>query len=328
MEHQSVEFDHAGYTPDHAVTSALTAEDGGATFDLTQPHPAEGSVVLYKTQPTIDELQHAAKQLLPKPTSTDFTATLSKNVGNSLKPTSKRGRKVSATQAAVWAGNVRRLAREIARSGKATARAAGKKASATGGKRANATRARKQIGGREDPLYDLAGMHVHQQAPAIGVEIVPKTTSDESYFAPAHCAVFREKVGDNKYCYVHLSTPSSDVISTAMHLIGFTTADGVESTRGKVFKELQHISIVNTGLVTLLCPPQRAQDFRFGDTDYIDCTTSEALRRKPEVKVATFTYESRKNGNPDSKAKKNIRVGRFIETCGPRGGIRVKLDIR
>ena len=328
MEHQAVEFDHAGYTPDDAVASALTAEDGGATFDLTQPHPAEGNVVLYKTQPTIDELQHAAKQLLPKPTSSEFTATLTKNVGTLLKPTSKRGRKVSATQAAVWAGNVRRLAREIARSGKATARAAGKKTSATGGKRANATRARKQVGGREDPLYDLAGMHVHQQAPAIGVEIVPKDQTPEAYFAPAHCAVFRERDGKNDYCYVHLPTSGSgsDVITTNMQLIGFTTADGVESSRGKVFKELQHISIVNTGLVTLLCPPQRAQDFRYGDEVYIDCMTSVALRRKPDVKVATFTYESKRNGDPRS-SKNNILVGRFIETCGPRGGIRVKLDI-
>jgi hypothetical protein len=139
--------------------------------------------------------------------------------------------------------------------------------------------------------------------------------------------VFRERNGKNDYCYVHLSTASGDVISNKMHLIGFTTADGVESSRGKVFKELQHISIVNAGLVTLLCPPQRAQDFRFGDKVYLDCMTSVALRRKPDVKVATFTYESKRDGSTLSSAKDNILVGRFIETCGPRGGIRVKLDI-
>ena len=333
MDHTAVEFGEEGYTADHAVASALTADDGSANFDMAQKHPAEGSVVVYDKQPTIDDLQHVAKQLLPKPTSHEFSTTVSNVVGTSLKPVVKKGRKSSATQAAVWAGNVRRLAREIARSGKATARVAGKRTAATGGKRALATRAKKQIGGREDPLYDIAGMHVNQQAPTIGVEIVPKNPgkdNPEAYFAPAYCAVFREtdegKTERQKdYCYVHLPG-GDDPVSPAMKLIGFTTADGVESSRGKVFKQLQHTSIVNTGLVTLLCPPQRAQDFRFGDMVYIDPMVSVPLRRKREVRVATFTYEMKRNGDP--RGRYNKLVGRFIEPCGPRGGIRVKLDIR
>jgi hypothetical protein len=320
MEHPAVEFAHPGYTKDEAIAAALTAEDGDASFDTSQPHPADGSIVAYKKQPTLDDLQHVAKQLLPRPTSSEFADTVQQVVGNSLKPTVRKGRKVSASQAAVWAGNVRRLAREIARSGKATARAAGKRTAATGGKMTCATRAKKQVGGREDPLHDLAGMHVNQQSPTIGVEIVPKDpTNPDAFFAPAHCAVFRERVGDNEYCYVHL-TAAPDL--TKLTLIGFTTADGIESKRGSIFKQLQHISVVNTGLVTLLCPPRRAKEFRYGDLVYIDNTTSVPLRRKPTVQVATFTYESK------TAKKKNALVGRFIETCGPHGGIRVKLDIR
>ena len=176
-------------------------------------------------------------------------------------------------------------------------------------------------------------MHVNQQAPTIGVEIVPKNPgkdSTEAWYAPAYCAVFRETENagsdDQKdYCYVHLPGEEEDPVLPAMRLIGFTTADGVESSRGKVFKQLQHTSIVNTGLVTLLCPPQRARDFRFGDMVYIDPMVSVPLRRKREVRVATFTYEMKRNGDPAGSYNK--LVGRFIEPCGPRGGIRVKLEI-
>ena len=170
-------------------------------------------------------------------------------------------------------------------------------------------------------------MHVNQQSPTIGVEIVPKDTANpDAYFAPAYCAVFREQEGDNEYCYVHLTSnpdfsytaPSGSTKLRSLRLIGFTTADGIESKRGSIFKQLQHISVVNTGLVTLLCPPQRAKEFHYGDLVYIDSTAIVPLRRKPDVKVATFTYES----------PMNALVGRFIETCGQHGGIRVKLDIR
>lgn len=319
MAHTAIEFAHTDYTADDAVAGALTASDEGAQFDLTQVHPADGTLVVYQTQPTLDDLQHAAKQLLPKPTSGEFMNTAHKVIGTTLKPTVKRGKKTSASQSAVWAGNLHRLVREIARSGKATARAAGKKTSATGGRKSVATRGKKTVGGREDPLYDLAGMHVNQQAPTIGVEIVPTTPNapPEAYFAPAHCAVFREGTS----CYVHVG----DKLSKKAKLIGITTADGVESQRGKIFKQLQHISIVNTGLVTLLCPPARAQEFKFGDAVYIDPTTSVALRRKPEVKVATFTYMSQ--DDPENPTQTYQKLGRFIESCGTQGGIRVKLDI-
>jgi hypothetical protein len=104
----------------------------------------------------------------------------------------------------------------------------------------------------------------------------------------------------------------------AYGLIGITTADGVESSRGKIYEQLQYTSMVTTGVVSLLCPPARARAFKAGDIVYIDRGATVKLRRKPEVEVATYTYDQ--GGGAD-------QVGRFIEMCGPHGGIRVKLDI-
>lgn len=312
MAHTAIDFAVTAYSPEEAVAGALTASD--ADF-VTEPEPAEGSRVLYTKQPTLDDLQHVAKQLLPKPTSSDFAASAESLIGTSHRPTQKRGKKVSGTAAAVWAGNVRRLVREIARSSKATARAAGKKTSSTGGKATCGTRGRKDLGGRDDPVSDLVGSHCNQQSPTIGVMINPLVDTSEAYMAPAHCAVFQQ----GKHCYVHVDQAAikkeyADNKSD-MQLIGFTTADGIETDKKKVHKQQQHIAIVNTGLVTLLCPPARAREFRYGDMVYIEKGVVE-LRRRREVKVATFSYE-----------KSAFQVGRFIGACGPRGGIRVKLDI-
>ena len=48
MEHNAVDFAHPGYTEDEAIAGALTAEDGEANFDLSQPHPAEGEAPAYR----------------------------------------------------------------------------------------------------------------------------------------------------------------------------------------------------------------------------------------------------------------------------------------
>lgn len=322
MAHSAIEFEVTEYSPAEAVTGALTAGDGAFA---TGPDPADGSVLVYKTQPTIDDLQHAAKQLLPKPTSSDFAQNVEDVIGTSLKATVKKGKKLNATQAAVWAGNVRRLVREIARSGKATARAAGKKTASTGGKAAFATRGRKGAGGDNDPVNDLVGTHSNQQSPTIGIQIKPLAPGDaDAYFAPAQCAVFRNPATGSTVVNINggldtIPTPPSGTATgtfTAYGLIGITTADGVESSRGKIYEQLQYTSMVTTGVVSLLCPPARARVFKAGDIVYVDRDATVKLRRKPEVEVATYTY---KTGGD--------QVGRFIEMCGPHGGIRVKLDI-
>lgn len=311
MAHSAIEFEVTEYSPAEAVTGALTAGDGAFA---TGPDPADGSVLVYKTQPTIDDLQHAAKQLLPKPTSSDFAQNVEDVIGTSLKATVKKGKKLNATQAAVWAGNVRRLVREIARSGKATARAAGKKTASTGGKAAFATRGRKGAGGDNDPVNDLVGTHSNQQSPTIGIQIKPLDPGDaDAYFAPAQCAVFRDTATGNTVVNIN---GGLDGTFSAYGLLGITTADGVESSRGKIYEQLQYTSMVTTGVVSLLCPPARARAFKAGDIVYVDRSATVKLRRKPEVEVATYTYK--KGGD---------RVGRFIEMCGPHGGIRVKLDI-
>lgn len=305
MSHTAVEFGVTELTPEVAATNALTAADELPGSDVNL---VDGTIVSYKRQPTLDELQHVAKQLLPKPTSPEFAATTTALVGTSLKPTMKKGKRSQSTQAALWAGNLRRLAREIAASGKATGRAAGKRSVRTGAKAATRTRGTKGPG-LNDPVTDLVGAHCNQQAPTIGVEIKPEQSTDaDAYYVPAHCAVFR------KQGYVFANVRGGSV-TTDHTLLGFSTADGVESTQTKIFKELQHVSIVATGLVSLLCSPSRADSFEPGDTVYLDEHTV-SLARKPAVKVATYTLNN--EGTP---------IGTFIEKCSPKGGIRVQLKL-
>lgn len=305
MAHTAVEFGVTGLTPQQAVNAALTAADtlpgGNATL-------ADGTVVSYKRQPTLDELQHAAKQLLPKPTSSEFAQSAKALIGSTLKPTIRKGKKGGPSQAAVWAGNLRRLAREIAVTGKATARAAGKRSVRTAGKAVSRTGASAGPGAN-DPVADLVGTHCNQQAPTIGIEIRPNQTTDaDAYYVPANCVVFTDGT--------HWFANVPGLIAKGFTIVGISTADGVESTQSKIYKELQHVSVVATGIVSLMCSPARAKTFSPGDPVYIDDVVVP-LRRKPEIKVATFTKENK-------SAKK---VGRFVEVCGPKGGIRVQLGI-
>ena len=308
MSHTAIEFGVTGLTPDQAVNAALTAADTLPGGDATL---AEGTVVSYKRQPTLDELQHVAKQLLPKPTSSEFAQSAKALIGSTLKATTKKGKKGGPSQAAVWAGNLRRLAREIAVTGKATARAAGKRSVRTAGKAVSRTGggATNTVPGANDPVADLVGTHCNQQAPTIGIEIRPKQTTDaDAYYVPANCVVFTN--GKDWFANIPDGTEPK-----GLQIVGISTADGVESTQSKIYKELQHVSVVATGLVSLMCSPARAKMFSPGDPVYIN-DVAVPLRRKPEIKVATFTTET-----------EGAKVGRFIEICGSKGGIRVQLNI-
>ena len=306
MSHTAIEFGVTGLTPDQAVNAALTAADTLPGGDATL---AEGTVVSYKRQPTLDELQHVAKQLLPKPTSSEFAQSAKALIGSNLKATTKKGKKGGPSQAAVWAGNLRRLAREIAVTGKATARAAGKRSVRTAGKAVSRTGASAGPGA-DDPVADLVGTHCNQQAPTIGIEIRPEQTTDaDAYYVPANCVVF---TNDTHW----FANVPSGTVPMGLKIVGISTADGVESTQSKIYKELQHVSVVATGIVSLMCSPARAKTFSPGDPVYIDDVVVP-LRRKPEIKVATFTTDN----------KSGKKVGRFIEVCGPKGGIRVQLGI-
>ena len=306
MAHTAIEFGVTELAADQAVTAALTAADKlpGDAVSL-----ADGTVVSYKRQPTLDELQHAAKQLLPKPTSSEFAQAAKALIGSSLKPNARKGKKAGPSQAAVWAGNLRRLAREIAVLGKATARAAGKRSARTAGKAVSRTGA--QVQGELDPVRDLAGTHCNQQAPVIGVEIKPeenRKADANAYYVPANCAVWRK--GDN--CFANVTG-----VSDMSELVGISTADGVESSTTRIYPELQHIGVVATGIVSLLCPPARAKLFKPGDMVYCNPAEKVKLQRKPEVEVSNFTT-----------TQTTFRVGRFVEACGPKGGIRVQLSIK
>lgn len=311
MAHTAVEFGVTGLTPEQAVNAALTAADTLPGGDATL---ADGTVVSYKRQPTLDELQHAAKQLLPKPTSSEFAQSAKALIGSTLKPTTRKGKKGGASQAAVWAGNLRRLAREIAVTGKATARAAGKRSVRTAGKAVSRTggTVTNDKKGANDPVADLVGTHCNQQAPTIGIEIRPEQTTDaDAYYVPANCVVFT----DSGHWFANIPGSANP---KDLKIVGISTADGVESTQSKIYKELQHVSVVATGLVSLMCSPARAKMFSPGDPVYIN-DVAVPLRRKPEIKVATFTIDGDDN--------KGAKVGRFVEVCGPKGGIRVQLGI-
>lgn len=312
MAQLAIEYGVKELGPADAVAAALTAGD--------EPHDpvpalADGTHVSYTVQPTLDDLQHVAKQLLPKPTSTDFGKLTDAVIGANLKG-SKRGKKGGLTQSAIWAGNVRRLAREIARGAKATARAAGKRSVRTAGKRTCATGAFGATD-NEEAADDLCGSHANQQAPTIGVELAEAPGESNKYFVPAHAAVFRYDDAEGK-CFANVN---GDVPVEKLDLVGISTADGVESSRPSEYEVLRHTSVVTTGLVTLLCSKIRAEAFNPGDTVYVEFKSLNVagipLRRKQSVKIAAFT----------NVATSGMRVGRFIERCGPRGGIRVQLNI-
>ena len=321
MAHTALDFTAPPLTTDQAVSAALTARDYSAE---KASGLGDGTVLSYGRQPTLDELQHIAKQLLPQPTSAQFANTAKELIGANLKATAKKGKKGSApTQAAIWAGNVRRLAREIAGTGKVTGRAAGKHSVRTKATSRTGALARLAGDAEKGPLDDIVSTYVAQQAPAIGVEIVPPQATDpEAYFVPANAAVWRMVRDSKNYCFANqLYTEASD---RGIELVGFSTADGVESKQTKIYQVLQHVSVVTTGLVSILCHAKTATRFKPGDPVYITYGEGESnpLRRKPNVTVSNPAIQAIGSG-----VGARWYVGRFIDRCGPKGGIRVRLDI-
>lgn len=322
MAHTALDFSAPPLTTDQAVTAALTANDYSAE---KAGGLGDGTVVTYGRQPTLDELQHIAKQLLPQPTSAQFANTAKELIGANLKATAKKGKKGSApTQAAIWAGNVRRLAREIAGTGKVTGRAAGKHSVRTKAtSRTGARDARLADDAEKGHLDEIVSTYVAQQAPAIGVEIVPpQATVPEAYYVPANAAVWRMNRDSKNYCFanqLYVGAGDKDI-----ELVGFSTADGVESKQTKIYQVLQHVSVVTTGLVSILCHAKTATRFKPGDPVYITYGKDESnpLRRKPNVTVSNPAIQAIGSGRGAQ-----WYVGRFIDRCGPKGGIRVRLDI-